>query len=295
MKTGKLQIRARAGSVRTVGHGTSARVGFTLIELLVVIAVIAILASLLLPALTRAKSAANSARCKGNARQLMLALRMYVDEHTRYPVYNLDPVAFEPHEFWHEKLRPYTQNRWTDPLYRCPDYKGLTLDGTPYAVPLGSYGYNANGVQYGLSNLGLAGKYTKVQFDSSFLDDDSPVPIHESDVKVPSEMIAMGDATLVWLTPIVVKAFYKTNAPITSSGMALLDINTRNNAQAPTRLGSDVVLKAVKARHRGTYNVAFCDGHVENIKDEKLFERTERSLRRWNNDNEPHPDLLVDL
>ncbi len=57
------------------------RTGFTLIELLVVIAIVAILASMLLPSLAKAKLKAHAIGCMNNHRQLLLSWRMYAEDH----------------------------------------------------------------------------------------------------------------------------------------------------------------------------------------------------------------------
>jgi prepilin-type processing-associated H-X9-DG protein len=51
------------------------------------------------------------------------------------------------------------------------------------------------------------------------------------------------------------------------------------------------VLNAIAGRHTSQFNLAFCDGHVEGVANNKLFERNERAMKRWNTDNEAHIDL----
>ncbi len=94
---------------------------FTLLELLAVIAVIAILAALMLPALSRAKATANRTSCLNNARQIDLALLLYVADHADaiHALTNTDAIYFT----YKNSIAPYLSRNGSetnDALFACP-------------------------------------------------------------------------------------------------------------------------------------------------------------------------------
>src|SRR5262245_8797299 len=106
--------------IRSVASASCKRAAFTLIELLIVIAIIAILAALLLPALSRGKSAGQSAVCKSNLREIGLALELYVIDFQKFPLCaTADQVQGRSgFTLWDAKLLPYAASHSN--LFVCP-------------------------------------------------------------------------------------------------------------------------------------------------------------------------------
>ncbi len=154
-------------------------VGFTLVELLVVIGIIALLVSILLPSLARARDSAKTTQCLSNLRQIGMAMQMYLSE-TKYMVpaadfYNGDPTATKNHETWAtilvnaHFLKNVPTAKLTNPLLpTLGSSQGPVASGVLFC-PNGLFDTVASSVNPSGPYDGLAASAYRVQSQSTFI------------------------------------------------------------------------------------------------------------------------------
>lgn len=211
-----------AGSESKVAPGAGLK-RFSLIELLVVVAIMAILMSLLFPALSKSKAVAVRVSCAGGCmKSLFSSMSMYNDDNNEY----FTPYLYNsPHIYWADLLTPYvgghTPVPGVDPatyFFDCSPAPEAFLCPKAYSAS-GKKAFSTAYLGIGYSNWGLGnGVWSRI--------------IRRSQIKQHSQILLFADST------------GSTGSPL--SGLA----------------GGEHFIYSY-FRHSGFINATFCDGHVE--------------------------------
>ena len=237
----------------------SFRAGFTLIELLVVIAIIAILAAMLLPALSSAKRRAAQAACINNQKQLGLGMKMYVDDNSgTFPGIASRMYGYHPEDwiYWRTNTALYPSFEKSPILtalpgasrssLRCPldigdgDRLAANFSDGPY---LFSYSFTGYGLDSNGTNIGM----------STVIDQQGKAHLSkETSVRNPALKIMLAEEPGTTNSSDNPNAGFSNVRPISDGRWIPTSL---------TGFGGD----PLTIRHAGKADVTFTDGHVEAV------------------------------
>ena len=235
------------------------RNGFTLIELLVVVAIISLLAAILFPVFARARENARRTSCQSNLKQMGIGIIQYVQDYDEYYPLARAYVAGPPQwtNTWYNADAPYVKN---NQIFSCPsDPNSAVSAGTFWmgSTPLFhvSYGYS--------KVLGGNGSYT--------------VPVAASAVNFPSTTVMVVDGDAVPVSS-VDPASWSSKTSLEPAGTyspwivgSIPDVATTGLVQTNSDYQN---YTGPSARHLGTCNVLYIDGHVKAQRVETFYSMT---------------------
>jgi prepilin-type N-terminal cleavage/methylation domain-containing protein/prepilin-type processing-associated H-X9-DG protein len=245
--------------------------GFTLIELLVVVAIISLLAAILFPVFSRARENARRASCMSNMKQMGLGFAMYTqdyDEHmpnlyntpgTGHFIYPNGQVSGNPTEPWYNMIYPYVKN-WqifNDPSTGSePQYTGKynTYDssGNPATPDFFAYSYNYGGPYVGNGQTCPSTYNCGVNLGPGNPAGGTTPGANLASIEDPSGTICVIDGSHYGIHYYYPSSSLPTEADVEATGVC-------------SSTSSNYPPLCARARHLGTINTLFVDGHVKSM------------------------------